>query len=159
LARTSRRTRPVSGVASFIDIPMWTRKLKPAVAHWFGYVPDDLHCYLPEKTWEQRLWLRAFMSRGADNPDFAYWIARNVLKVGKSIGPVLDFLSDMNDWVIEAKRKKPRCITRPFSPDMSVNTVRTENELWHEAIAKRKQNPGAMVSRRPGQWLSDCAVG
>ena len=44
----------------------------------------------------------------------------------------------MNDWVMEAKRKKPRCITRPFSSDMSVNTVRTENELWHEAIAKRK---------------------
>lgn len=125
-------------IASFMDIPMWTRKLKPAVAHWFGYVPDDLQCYLPEKTWEQRLWLRAFMSRGPDNPDFAYWIARNVLKVGNRIGPVLDLLSDMNDWVVEAKRKKPRCITRPFSPDMSVNTVRTENELWHEAIAKRK---------------------
>jgi hypothetical protein len=125
-------------IASFMDIPMWTRKLKPAVAHWFGYVPDDLDCYLPEKTWQQRLWLRAFMSRGADNPDFAYWIARNVLKVGNRIRPVLDFLSDMNDWVREAKRKKPRCIIRPFSPDMSVNTVRAENELWHEAIAKRK---------------------
>jgi PcfJ-like protein len=125
-------------IASFMDIPMWTRKLKPAEAHWFDYVPDDLHCYLPEKTWEQRLWLRAFMSRGADNPDFAYWIARNVLKVGNRIRPVLNFLSDMNDWVMEAKRKKPRCITRPFSQDMSVKTVRTENELWHEAIAKCK---------------------
>jgi hypothetical protein len=127
-------------VASFMDIPMWARKLKPAVAHWFCnvHVPDDLHCYVPERTWEQRLWLRALQSRRSDNPDFAYWIARNVLKVGNRIGPVLDFLSDMNDWVREAKRKKPRCITCPFSPDMSVNTVRTENELWHEAIAKRK---------------------
>ena len=78
------------------------------------------------------------MSSGADNRDFAYWIARNVLKVGNRIGPVLHFLSDMDDWVMEAKRKKPRCITRPFSPDMSVNTVRTENKLWHEAIAKCK---------------------
>jgi hypothetical protein len=125
-------------IASFMDIPMWTRKLKPAVAHWFCYVPDNLHCYLPEKTWEQRLWLRAFMSKGDGNPDFAYWIARNVLKVGSRIGSVLEFLSDVDDWVMEAKRKKPRCITRPFSPDMSVNTVRTENEFWHEAIAKRK---------------------
>jgi hypothetical protein len=125
-------------IASFMDIPMWARKLKFAVAHLFYYVPDDLHCYIPEKTWEQRLWLRAFKSRGTDNPDFAYWIARNVLKIGNRISPVLDFLSDMNDWVMEAKRKKPRCITRPFSPNMSVNTVQTENELWHEAIAKRK---------------------
>jgi PcfJ-like protein len=78
------------------------------------------------------------MSRGPDNPDFAYWIALNVLKVGNRIGPVLHFLSDMDDWVMEAKRKKPRCITRPFSPDMSVNTVRMENKLWHEAIAKCK---------------------
>jgi hypothetical protein len=123
-------------IASFMDIPMWTRNLKPAVAHWFGHVPKDLHCYLPEKTWEQRLWLRAFMSRGAEDPDFTYWIARNVLKVGNRIGPVLNFLGDMNDWVMEAKRKKPRCIIRPFSPDMSINTVRTE--LWHEAIAVRK---------------------
>jgi hypothetical protein len=125
-------------IASFMDIPMGARKLKPAVAHWFCYVPDNLHCYLPEKTWEQRLWLRAFMSKGDGNPDFAYWIARNVLKVGSRIGSVLEFLSDVDDWVMEAKRKKPRCITRPFSPDMSVNTVRTESELWHEAIAKCK---------------------
>ena len=76
-------------IASFMDIPMWARKLKPAVAHWFSYVPEDLHCYLPEKTWEQRVWLRAFMSRRSDNPEFAYWIARNVLQVGNRIRPGL----------------------------------------------------------------------
>jgi hypothetical protein len=122
-------------IASFMDVPMWTRKLKPAVAHWFDYTPDDLHWYLPEKTWEQRLWLRAFMSRRIADPDFSYWIARNVLKIGNRIDPVLNFLGDMNDWVMEAKREQPRCITRPFSSDMSVETVRTENEIWHEAIA------------------------
>jgi hypothetical protein len=132
------RGAKLNQIASFMNIPMWARKLKPAVADWFCYMPDDLHCYLPEKTWEQRLWLRAFESRGGGNPDFAYWIARNVLNIGDRIRPVLDFLSDMNDWVMEAKRKKPRCITRPFSPDMSVTTVRTENELWHKAIAKCK---------------------
>ncbi len=124
-------------IASFMDVPMWARKLKPAVAHWFwGYMPDELHWYLPEKTWEQRLWLRAFKFAGTDDPDFAYWIARNVLKIGNRIRPVLDFVSDMNDWVTEAKREQPRCITRPFCLDMSVETVRTENKLWHEAIAK-----------------------
>jgi hypothetical protein len=124
-------------VASFMDVPMWARKLKPAVAHWFCYVPYNLHHYLPEKTWEQRLWLRAFMSRGrTDDPELTYWIARNVLKVGNRILPVLNFLSDINDWVMEAKREQPRCITRPFCPDMSVVTVRTENELWHDTVAK-----------------------
>ena len=63
-------------IASFMDVPMWARKLKPAVAHLFWHVPDDLHCYLPEKTWEQRLMLRAFKSKWTDNPDFGYWIAR-----------------------------------------------------------------------------------
>jgi PcfJ-like protein len=130
-------------IASFMDVPMWARKLKPAVAHWFCYMPDELHWYLPEKTWEQRLWLRAFKSRGTGNPDFAtndpdfaYWSAKNALKIGNRIRPVLDFLSDMNDWLKEAKREEPRCITRPFSPDMSWETVRQETELWHEAIAK-----------------------
>jgi PcfJ-like protein len=125
-------------IASFMDVPMWARKLKPAVADWFCYMPDDLHYYLPGKTWEQRLWLRAFKSRGNTDPDFAYWIARNVLKIGNRIRPVLDFLEEMHDWVKEAKRKKPRCISRPFSPDMSMETVRKENEVWHEAIANCK---------------------
>jgi PcfJ-like protein len=123
-------------IASFMEIPLWARKLKPAVAHWFCYVPRELHYYLPEKTWEQRLWLRALMSRRIADPDLRYWIARNVPQIGNRIRPVLSFLGDMNDWVAEAKRERPRCITRPFSPDMSVETVRTENELWHEAIAK-----------------------
>jgi hypothetical protein len=47
----------------------------------------------------------AVKSEGVDNPEFAYWIARNALKIGSRITPVLDFLSDMNDWVREAKRK------------------------------------------------------
>jgi hypothetical protein len=132
------RGAKLNQVAAFMDVPMWTRKLKPAVAHWYDNVPNNLHCYLPEKTWEQRLWLRAIKSRGADNPDFAYWIARNVLNIGNRIYPVLGLLSDMNDWVSEAKRERPRCITRPFSPDMSLETVRNENELWHQAIANRK---------------------
>jgi hypothetical protein len=51
---------------------------------------------------------------------------------------------------MEAKRRKPRCITRPFSPDMSVVTVRTENELWHEAIAKRK--PAKSNYKIPPPW-------
>jgi PcfJ-like protein len=123
-------------IARFMDVPMCTRKLKPAVAHWFCHMPDEFHWYLPEKTWEQRLWLRAFKSRGTDDPDFTHWIARNVLKVGDRIRPVLNFLGDMNDWVSEAKREQPRCITRPFSPDMSLETVRNESKLWHEAIAK-----------------------
>jgi hypothetical protein len=135
-AKMVERGARMNRIASFMDVPMWARKLKPAVAHWFCYMPDDLRCYLPEKTWEQRLWLRAFKSRGIDDPDFAYWIARNVLKVGNRIRPVLDFLRDMDDRVKEAKREQPRCITRPFSPNMSLKTVRSENEIWHEAIAK-----------------------
>jgi hypothetical protein len=133
-------------IAAFMDIPLWARKIKPAVATWFEYVSEDLHYYLPEKTWEQRLWLWAAFetTRRWRNPEFASWIARNVLKLardlpdhrGNRIEPVLWFLTDMNDWVMEAKRQEPRCITRPFSPDMSVNTVRRENELWHDAIAK-----------------------
>jgi hypothetical protein len=124
-------------IAGFMQIPMSTRRLKPAVAHLFHYPPANLFCYLPQKTWEQRLWLRPFMcpSIHTDDPDFALWIARNVLKIGNRIRPVIEYLRDVGDWVDEGKREEPRCITRRFSPDMSWATVQRENNLWHEAIA------------------------
>jgi len=33
---------------------MSVSKLKPAVANLFDYLPANLSCYLPEKTWQQR---------------------------------------------------------------------------------------------------------
>ena len=38
-------------IASFMEIPMWARKLKPAIADWLCDLPDDVHYYIPEKTW------------------------------------------------------------------------------------------------------------
>jgi PcfJ-like protein len=128
-------------IAAFMDILMWGRRLKPAEAHLFGRMPGgDLHWYLPDKTWEQRIWLRAFMSLQSKSvdPEFAYWLARNVLKMGNRIRPVLDKLSDTYDWTDEARREEPRCITRLFSSDMSWETVRRETEKWHEALATTK---------------------
>ena len=76
------------------------------------------------------------MSRRIVDPDFKYWIARNVLQIGNRVRPVLNYLEDMNDWVLEAKTERRRCITRPFFRNMSLETARRENQRWHEAIAK-----------------------
>jgi hypothetical protein len=152
-AQMVERGVKLSQIAGFTQIPMSARGLKPAVAHLFGYPPANLFCYLPQKTWEQRLWLRPFMcpSINTDDPDFALWIARNVLKIGNRIRPVMESLKDVRDWVDEVKRERPRCITRRFSPDMSWATVQRENNLWHEAIAKcRKARSRYKI---PSPWL------
>jgi PcfJ-like protein len=140
-AQMVERGVKLTQIAGFMQIPMSARALKPAVAHLFGYPPANLLCYLPPKTWEQRLWLRPFMcpSISTDDPAFALWIARNVLKIGNRIWPVIESLKDVGDWVDEAKCEQPRCITRRFSPDMSWATVQRENSLWHEAIAKLRK--------------------
>jgi hypothetical protein len=137
-AQMVERGVKLNQIAGFMQIPMSARGLKPAVAHLFDYPPANLFCYLPQKTWEQRLWLRPFMcpSINTDDPDFALWIARNVLKIGNRIRPVIESLRDVRDWIDEAHCERPRCITRRFSPDMSWATVQRENNLWHEAIAR-----------------------
>jgi len=152
-AQMVERGVKLSHIAGFMQIPMAARGLKPAVAHLFDYPPANLFCYLPQKTWEQRLWLRPFMcpSIHTDDPDFALWIARNVLKIGNRIRPVIESLRDVRDWVDEVKRERPRCITRRFSPDMSWATVQRENSLWHEAIAKCKSSRSRY--KIPAPWL------
>jgi hypothetical protein len=90
-------------------------------------------------------------SINTDDPDFALWIARNVLNIGNRIQPVIGSLRDLGDWVDEVNREKPRCITRRFSPDMSWATVQRENNLWHEAIAKCKSSRSRY--KIPAPWL------
>lgn len=152
-AQMVERGVKLSQIAGFMQIPMSARGLKPAVAYLFSYPPANLFCYLPQKTWEQRLWLRPFMcpSINTDNPDFALWIARNVLKIGNRIRPVMESLKDVSDWVDEVKRERPRCITRRFSPDMSWATVQRENNLWHQAIAKCRSTRSRY--KIPAPWL------
>lgn len=152
-AKMVERGVKLSQIAGFMQIPMSARRLTPAVAPLCGYLPSDLACYLPQKTWEQRLWLRPFMchSINTDDADFALWIARNVLKIGKRIHPVMQSLEDVSDWIDEGKRERPRCISRRFSSDMSWTTVQRENSLWHEAIAKRKRARSRY--KIPAPWL------
>jgi hypothetical protein len=90
-------------------------------------------------------------SINTNDHDFALWIARNVLEIGNRIRPVIESLSDVSDWVNEAKRQRPRCITRSFSSDMSWPTVRQQNNLWHEAIAKGRARPSRF--KMPPPWL------
>jgi hypothetical protein len=139
-------------IAGFMDVPAWSRKLKPAVAHWSASIPDGFACYLPAgTTWEQRLWIRPFQYRcmPTDDPDFAYWVARHVLEIGNCIGPVIAFLQDMSDWVRECRREEPRCITRPFHRDMSLRTVRRLSGEWHEAVALSDQRVSNYVIPPP----------
>jgi hypothetical protein len=139
-------------VAAAMNVPMSLRGLKPAVTHLSSYLREGFERYLPDTTRGQQLFFRPFISKyyQTNDPAFALWIARNILALGNRIGPVLRELSNIQDWVVECRRETPRCVTRPFSPDMSVRTVRRESDAWHEAISKCKAE--ASPYKIPPPW-------
>jgi hypothetical protein len=78
--------RKLNRIAGFMEIPMWARKIKPAVAHLYGYVPEDLARYIPDATRDQQRWIRAFAYRQPrlwmQDKALGKWVARHVLEFG-----------------------------------------------------------------------------
>jgi hypothetical protein len=133
-------------IAGFMGMPLWGRRLKPAVAH--QDVPAELARYLPKRTVDQQRWLRAIhWTRKA--PVFQRWVARHAPEFGslRELRQVID----IRDWVRECMREQPRYVTRPFREDMSVRTVRRLNEQWHEAIATTNHKASKFVI--PPPWF------
>ena len=112
-----------------------------------------IHAYLPTTTVGQRRWLgaveRALSSLGEP---YVEWVARHALELGTSRAQIEASVCDISDWVraswfAEIPKHTQRAIgnlvgtegvklvTRTFSPDMAVHTVRDLSSAWHEAVA------------------------
>jgi hypothetical protein len=171
-------------IASLMKVPMAFRGLKPGAVFyrldWFAELDDQLiYATLPTITLAQRRWLIAVLQSTTVGGPYVEWIARNYRLFGwPRINAIAAQVSDIGDWVRasyvvgvprhvrQALSDRDRFfgketfgdeqITRPFSPDMSVTTVKELSSAWHEAIAFA--DPKANVPL-PAAWRRATKIG
>jgi hypothetical protein len=171
-------------IASLMKVPMAFRALKPGAVfsrlNWLSEVKDQLiYATLPTTTPGQRRWLLAVSQSTTVGRPYVDWIARNCHLLGcTTINAAAAQVSDIGDWVrasyIVGVPKHVRQllrgrdpffgdesfgdehITRAFSPDMSVPTVKELSAAWHEAVAL--SDPKTNVSL-PTPWRSATTIG
>ena len=134
---------PLETVAELAGIPMALRKVKPGAAHlvlevveFFAQQPDLVHAYMPLPLPRMRPWLGAVGFAARISPEFGQFTARNFCKLGGTLDENVHWLEDVADWVracTNTDRESSALVTRRFSPDMSIDTVRSLSSEWHEA--------------------------
>jgi hypothetical protein len=151
-------------VAESVGMEMAFKKAPPGVAaevldahELIADRPDLIHAYMPTATPRARRWLRAIRTAGRIGGPMIEWTARNASALGDRIDDVVLAVEDVNDWVrtsyaasipphilkalgvpsnLWQANDAADLITRQFSPDMSLTTVRDLSLAWHEAVAR-----------------------
>jgi hypothetical protein len=123
-------------IAELMGVPMALRHVKPGAAHLASeYHNPELIVSMPDSLSRMRTWLRvvrhAALTAGSE---FGQWAAKNALEIPGSENEVLSFVHDVSDWV-RASRARNELVMRPFSPTMSLRTVKALSAEWHEAVA------------------------
>jgi len=146
----------LSTIAHVAVIPMALRRIKPGVVATQGITEA---CELDERSlWElipptteaQKRWAWAMYRASTIGGPYSEWVARNAHLMGNTKNVVAAQISDISDWVrasyaagipahvqraLGGHNHGSKYITRPFSPDMSLTTVRDLCGAWHEAVA------------------------
>jgi PcfJ-like protein len=169
-------------IASLMKVPMAFRGLKPgavfSLLDWFAELKDELiYATLPTTTLAQRRWLLAVSQSTAVGGTYVDWTARNCHLLGCTTGNATAVhVSDIGDWVrasyiVGVPKHVRRAlsggrfsyesfgdehITRPFSPDMSVNTVKELSSAWHEAVALSDPKTNVPL---PAPWRGATSIG
>ena len=162
--------------AGLVQQPMALRKVKPGAvlvaARLFDHdcepvenVDELIHGFLPEGMAAQRRWFLALSPAARLGGPYVQWVARTSHLLGTTTQTTLAQVSDASDWVRasyiagmpkhvqRALGHRPDAseqhVTRQFSPDMSITTVRELSGQWHEAVAL--SNPRLNVNL-PAPW-------
>jgi hypothetical protein len=174
----------LNSIASLMKVPMPFRGLKPGAVfsrlEWLAELEDQLiYATLPTTTPAQRRWLLAVSQSTSAGGPYVDWIARNCHLLGSTtMDATAAQVSDIGDWVRAsyivgvpkhvrgALRGHERFfdnesfgdehITRAFSPDMSVTTVKELSSAWHEAIALSDPKTNVPL---PAPWRSVTRIG
>jgi hypothetical protein len=172
-------------IASLMKVPMAFRGLKPgAVFHYQSGIFAELeekvvHATLPPTTGRQRQWLAAVFQATKIGGPYVEWTARNYHLLGcATINAAAAHVFDISDWVRASyvagvpkyiqqllNRQLPhgidldlgqQCVTRRFSPDMSVATVKELSSAWHEATTLSDPKTNVPL---PAPWRSATKIG
>jgi hypothetical protein len=146
----------------------------------FDELEDELiRATMPATTSGQRQWLAAVVVANRIDGPYVEWTARNCHLLGSAtIDAATALVSNIGDWVRAsyvvgvpqhvrlALRASSafgdndalgeRYITRPFSPDMSVATVKELSAPWHEEVAL--SDPRTNVAL-PAPWRDATKIG
>ena len=153
--RAVRRGLALKTVADIVEIPLAFRRIKPGavgIVEWDRELSGLIYAFLPESTAAQRRWLRMVKQAEELGAPYVEWVARNFANLGaRTIQQGTAQIGDLRDWVrasyaaglpnyvvtalTEGGDIGQDLITRPFSPDMSVSTVRALSGAWHEDVA------------------------
>src|SRR5262249_52469240 len=113
--------------------------------------------YMPTPLPQMRQWMRA-VTAAEEKPDYAAWVARNWEKLDGSLE-----IENLHEWVRAGE--KPRglnrfeppppasLIKRPFTPTMSVRTVRQLSAEWHEAVKRERERETERLGPFPELWF------
>jgi hypothetical protein len=131
--RMVERGAKLRNIAAVWQLPMRLRRIKPGATSWL--IPQvlidrpQLLDYMPLPLPQMRQWMHAVrFAAPEEKPDYAAWVAKNWAKLDG-----LHEIQNLCDWA----RARPR--ERPFTPNMSVQTVRQLSAEWHEAIVRRHE--------------------
>jgi len=136
---------PLRRVAEAVGVPMALRKVKPGAAHlalklveFLAQQPNLVHAYMPLPLPRMRRWLRVVGFAARVSPEFGQFAAKNFCKLGVMLNEDMHWLENVADWVRACTDTDPASsalVTRRFSPEMSIDTVRSLSSEWHEAAA------------------------
>jgi PcfJ-like protein len=146
----------------------------------FAELEDKLiRATLPATTEAQRQWVAAVFEASRIGGPYVGWTARNYHLLGCTTknAAAADII-DIGDWVrssyvADVPKYTQRllsgrldcgndldfgqqCVTRRFSPDMSLATVRELSSAWHEAIALSDPNTNVPL---PAPWRNATRIG
>jgi hypothetical protein len=154
-------------ISDYIGLPYALRRVTPRATKYVRSIKsdDEIAKYIPLATRSQRVFFYATrIAREQRDPGFMLWAARQSAKMTK----MREFtdIEDIGDWVracgpkipppdwmepFERGDRRAEFITRRFSPDMSLRTVRKLCQEWHEAIANN-MTEGELV-KFPAPWI------
>jgi hypothetical protein len=169
-------------IASLMKVPMAFRGLKPGAVFYrmdrLAELEDQLiYATLPTTTLAQRRWVLAVLQSNIVGGPYIKWIARNCHLLGcTTMEATAAHISDIGDWVrasyivdVPKHVRQALCghhlgnggvgdehVSRAFSPDMSVTTVKDLSSAWHEATALSDPKTNVPL---PAPWRSTTRIG
>jgi hypothetical protein len=167
-------------ISGSLEVPYLLRRVTPRATRYVRTtrISDVVLNLIPPSTPKQKAFLKAIGVAEELGPDFVLWTAKQV--VNMTAREEMPELYDIMDWarasgdaeIIRALDQLPedirrsileRCpnlvrrggaelVTRHFSPDMSLKTVRRLSEEWHRAVANN-MSQGQFVTF-PHPWIN-----
>lgn len=153
--------RLLRDVLEVVGAPKYLRVVHPGATGCVSRVwPAHLIAHLPKKMRAQQAWFSVMdfaASQGATaNESILSWTARHASSFGHTSRVARAAFSNVFDWILASEVGRSELIRRPFSPDMSLATVRELSDEWHYAVAMADHSSNATF---PKPWLPEKTVG